>query len=351
MAFTILTGGSYTSTGASQRIPLPSAADYFKVTNITQMATNGTTCVAGEWFGSKFGAGASAANDGLRWRKAGSHAILIDTFATSTATNGFTYVTVSPFVESANISGLTMTAANPAVATQTNTYSAGDFVRLYNTTGDLTLGGMVLEISSVSGAGYTFLGLPATAANGYTALTTGFTRRISQNEAVDPQMMYITNISAASVLAVPLAGAVVSTSVDPSRYYAVGMKVHFSVPSSFGMSQINQLTGTITALNRAATTNTAAYNVVVDIDITGFTAFVAPASAGSPTAALFATFSPAGAKTSQNQTTGVYSGYDFNFQPFRTGLFTPYLLIGGGAGSAGGAANDVIDWVAYKFEN
>ncbi len=347
MAFTILDGGSFTSTGAAVKVNLPSSADYFKIVNVTQMAAAGTTCVAGEWFGPKFGAGATAANDGIRWRKAGSNAILIDTFATATATNGFTYVTSSPVVEPQAANAITaITAANPAVVTQTNTYANGDLLRIYGTTGMLQIGGMVFQISSVSGSGYTLLGLPATVTNGFaTAATAGFTRRVSTYAAVEPEFMFITNISQAIQ-------AVVSTSVDPSLYYVVGNKIHFSVPKSFGMTQIDQLTGTILAVNAvAATGNIGAYNVTVNIDSSAFTAFAFPLSTLSPTAPLFATFAPAGSQTSFNPVTLVQTGYEFLKTPFHTGQFTPYLLIGGGgAGNASGANLDVINWVSYKLE-
>lgn len=351
MPFTIITGGSFTSTGAAVNIPLPSSADYFTTTNYTQMGLTGTVCVRGEWYGSKFGVGASAANDGLRWRKAGSSAILIDKFSTSTASDGFTYYQTAPIVEAPNSSGYSSTAANPAVVTQTNTYSNGDMIRLATATGDLVLGGMQFQISSVSGSGYTLLGLPATAANGFTAVSAGVTRRISQYAAVEPQYMFITNISPGSVASPAIAGSIVSVSADPSNYYVVGMKVHFSVPASFGMKEIDQLTGTITALNVAATTNTAAYNMVVDIDSSAFTPFVFPASAASPTTALFATLSPAGASTKFNPITNTYTGYNFNLQPFHTGNFVPFMHLGAGANSPAGANNDIIEWMAYKFEN
>ena len=213
MAFTLITGNSFTSTGAAVNIPIPSSADYFKTWNITQMGLTGTVCVAGEWFGPVFGAGASAANDGLRWRKAGSSAILIDKFSTSVASDGFTYVTTVPQVEAQAPNAITaITAANPAVVTQTNTYSAGDIIQFYNTTGMLQIAGANFQISSVSGSGYTLLGLPATASNGFAAAATaGFTRRISKTLAVDPQFLFVTNISQATQ-------AVVSTSVDPSLY-------------------------------------------------------------------------------------------------------------------------------------
>jgi len=350
MPFTIITGGSFTSTGVAVNIPLPSSADYFKTWNMTQLGLTGTVCVGGEWFGSKFGVGASAANDGLRWRKAGSSAILIDKFSTSTASDGFTYVTKAPVVEAPNSSGFTSTAANPAVATQTNTYSNGDMVRLATATGDLVLGGMQFQISSVSGSGYTLLGLPATAANGFTAISAGITRRISTYAAVEPQYMFITNISPGSVASPAIVGTIVSLSADPALYYVVGMKVHFNVPPALGMKEMDQLTGTITAIDVAATTNTAAYNIVVDIDSSAFTPFVFPASAGSPTSALFATIAPAGAKTAYDPITNVYTGYNFNLQPFHSGIFLPYMHLGAGAASPAGASSDIINWSAYKYE-
>lgn len=350
MPFTILTGDTFTSTGAGVKIPLPSSADYFVTTNITQLplAPNPGVVVRGEWYGPKFGVGASAANSGVRWKKTNSSsAINIDTFATSTASNGFTYVTASPVIEAQAANAITgITQANPAVVTQTNTYSNGDIVYLYATTGMLQISGMPFQISSASGSGYTLLGLPATSGNGFAAAgTAGYTRRVSKFNAVEPEYMFVTNISQA-------AQAVVSTSIDPADHYVVGMKIHFSVPTSFGMQQINGLTGKIVAVNAvSATANIGAYNVTVDIDTTAMTAFAFPASSTMPTSQLFATFAPAGAATQFNPVTLVQTGYNFNIQPFRTGQFTPYMYLAGGAQSPAGAASDVINWVAYKFEN
>lgn len=339
MPFTIIAGDTFTSDGAAKKLNMPANPDYFKFENVTQLATNGTTCVAGEWYGSKFGAGATAANDGIRWRKAGSHAILIDTFATSTATNGFTYVTTNPVVEAQNAAAITaITAASPAVVSQAaHGYAAGDILQFYSTTGMLQISGMNFQISTVNTNDYTLIGLRA---SGFAAAATaGFTRRISKYAAVDPQYLYVTEITKAT-------SAVVRCSVDPTQYYVVGMKVRFSVPASFGMTQINGLTGKITALSAAN------YTMTVDIDSTAFTTFAFPTSASSPTSQLFATVAPAGAATQFNPTTSVQTGYDFQFQPFRTGQFVPYLLLGGGgAGNATGANGDIINWMAYKLEN
>jgi hypothetical protein len=350
MAFTILTGGSFTSAGVGVKIPLPSSADYFVTTNVTQLATTQATgvCVRGEWYGPKFGAGATAVNDGFSWVKTNdTSAINIQLFSTASAP-GFTYITSVPYVEPQSAAAITnITAANPAVVTQVNTYSNGDVLRFYSTTGILQIGGFDAQISSVSGAGYTLLGLPATAANGFAAAgTAGYTRRISTYGAVEPEFLYITNISQA-------ASAVVSTSVDPSLHYVVGMKIYFSIPASYGMTQMNGLTGTITAVNGVeASVNVGAYNLTVNINSSAFTAFAWPASTSSPTAQLFATLSPAGASTQYDPVALVTTGYNFQYQPFRTGQFTPYMFIGGGnVQSPGGNTNDVINWACYKLES
>lgn len=343
MPFTIISGDSFTSTGAGVKIPLPSSADFFTTENITQeAASNPNTVIRGRWFGKKFGSGASAAGSGIKVVK--TTADLTSAFSAGT---GFTYVDTSPVVEAQSANAITsITAVNPAVVTQTNTYSDGDILQFYSTTGMLQIAGMNFQISSSSGSGYTLLGLPATASNGFAAAATaGYTRRISKYGAVEPEFLFITNISQATQ-------AVVSTSVDPSAHYVVGMKIHLSVPYSFGMTQANQLTGKIVAVNAvSATSNIGAYNLTLDIDSSAFTAFAFPASTASPTAALFATLAPAGASTQFNPVTGVQTGYDFKVQPFRTGQFTPYMYLAGGAQSPAGANNDVINWLAYKLEN
>ena len=340
MPFTIITGGSFTSTGVAQKLVMPSSPDYMKFVNVSQMANaNATDVVAGEWYGAKFGAGATAANDGIRWRKAGSNAIEIDTFATTTATNGFTYVSTNPVVEAVNSVAITsITAASPAVVSQVaHGYADGDILQFYGTTGMLQISGMNFQISTVNANDYTLIGLRAA---GFAApATAGSTRRISKYAAVDPQFLYITEITKAT-------SAVVRTSVDPTAYYVVGMKIHFSVPASFGMTEINGLTGTITAVSAAN------YTLTVDIDSTAFTTFAFPTSASSPTATLFATLAPAGAKTSFDPNTLVTTGYNFQYQAFHTGQFTPYIVLGGGgAGNATGTSGNIINWMAYKLEN
>jgi hypothetical protein len=332
MAFTIISGGSFTSTGAGKPLPAPSSVDYAEVYNMTNLAaSNPNEVTISRWFGPKFGVGASAADSGVKTVK--TTADLTSTYASG----GFTYVTTAPVVEAQSANAITLiTQANGAVVSQTNTYSDGDILQFYNTTGMLQIAGQNFQISSVSGSGYTLLGLDS---SGFASTATaGYTRRISKYAAVEPQFLYVTNISQATQ-------AVVTTSVDPTLYYVVGMKIHFSVPYSFGMYQINQLTGTIVSVDAAT------YTVTVDIDSSAFTAFAYPASTSSPTAALFATIAPAGASTQFDPVTNVQTGYSFQYQSFRTGQFVPYLYLSGGSQSPAGANGDVINYAFYKFEN
>jgi len=336
MAFTIITGGSFTqgATAVGQKILLPSSADYFETYNVTQMAaTNPNTVIKGQWFGSKFGTGASPAGQGFKVVK--TTADLTDDFA---AGNGFTYVTTSPVVEAQNAAAITgITAASPAVVSQAaHGYVAGDILQFYGTTGMLQISGMNFQISTVNTNDYTLIGLRA--AGFAAAATAGFTRRISKYLAVDPQFLYITEITKATQ-------AVVRTSVDPTAYYVVGMKIHFSIPYSFGMYEMNQLTGTIVAVDA---TN---YTLTVDIDSTAFTTFAFPASPANPTVPLFATLAPAGAATKRDPNTFVETGYNFQYQSFHTGQFVPYMYLAAGAQAAAGAALDTVNWLAYKLEN
>lgn len=331
MPFTIVTQGSFTSTGVGVKIPVPSSADYFKVQNLTQLATTQATGrgVMFEWYKDLV-----AADNAIEWKKTNSTDALNMVLVTS---GGFTYVESAPVVEAQAAAAITaITAASPAVVSQVNTYSDGDIVRIYNTTGMLQIAGMDFELSSTSGAGYSLIGLRAA---GFAApATAGNTRRISKYAAVDPQFLYVTEITKATE-------AVVRTSVDPTRYYAVGMKVRLSVPSSFGMVEMNGLTGTITALSSAN------YTMTLDINSSAFTTFAFPASSSSPTATLFATLAPAGASTKYDPVTQVQTGYNFTLQPFRTGEFSPYMYLAAGAQSPAGSNGDVIVWQCYKMEN
>jgi hypothetical protein len=337
MAFTIVTQGTFIqpATAVTQYIPLPSGVDYFTTTNLTQMATTNATgrVVRGEWYGG----GLFADNDGLRWKKTNStSAINIDNFSTSTASNGFTYVRDFPAPQAA-LTGTTITQANPAVASVTNTYSEGDQVIIYNAVGMQQISGMAFTITSVSGSGFSLLGLDS---SGFAAPATAFSvRRISPFPPVQPQTYFITKISQAS------SGVV---TVSQAHNYVVGQCVEFSIPGSCGMVQLNNFyqPQSKPPIITAVTT----YTFTINVNTTGYTAFALPASTGSPTTQLFATVAPQGQNATFNPITSVQTGYNFLQVPFRSALFIPYMILPAGAQSPGGSASDVIAWQAYKME-
>lgn len=338
MAFTIVTQGTFTqpATAVNQIVPLPSGADYFVSTNLTQMATTQTTgrCVRGEWYGG----GLMANNDGLRWTKTNSSSAMnISNFSTATASSGFTYVTSFPAPQAA-ITGTTITNANPAVASATNTYSNGDSVVIYNAVGMQQISGMTFTLSSVSGSAFTLTGLNA---SGFSAGATAFSvRRVNQFTPVEPSFLYVTAVTQA-------AQGVVTVSQANSVY--LGQKLEFQIPGSFGMVQLNNYYQPQN-LPPVVTSIIDAYNFTINVNTTNYTAFAFPASTGSPTTQLFATCAPAGQSAQFNPITGVQTGYNFLNIPFHSGNFVPYMYLPSGVLSPAGSAGDVIVWQAYKME-
>jgi hypothetical protein len=314
MAFTLLAQYKFTSTGAGKKIPLPGDADMVRVLNYTQDATT------------------QATGRGVRfeWRKGMIDDYAIETLKTNNTnalnetivtSGGFTYVPVAPITEAVVTGGTTITQAAGAACTVTNSYANGDRIRMLGCTGMRQIAGMDFTISSVSGAGFTLLGLDS---SGFAAPGTAFTcRRISLLDAVEPRFLFITGISQA-------ASAVVTVSTTHS--YTVGDLIHFSIPSSFGMVEMNGLTGRISAIGT--------YTITVDINSSAFTAFAFPANTLVPTTPLFATLAPAGQRNT----------YDVAYAPFHSGEFTPYIWLAAGAQSPAGSTSDVIYVDVFKAE-
>lgn len=333
MALTIWNQGSFLSTGVPVNIPVPSGADYFYTFNQTRAALTSTPGVGIEF---KWFANPSFPSNGAYeiFKSAGSN-VLNGNMITS---GGFNYVTSFPQPEAA-VTGTAITNATPAVVSMVNTYRNGDNVVLYNTTGMAQIGGATFTISSVSGTGFTLLGLPAA---GFATPATAVTaRRVAPYLPVLPEFLYVSAISQA-------AQAVVTVTQDPTNVIYVGQKLVLQIPASFGMVQMNS-----NFLGRPVTVvsvNAAAYQFTIDVNSTAFTAFAWPASTASPTAPLFATVAPAGSSTQYDPLLQTYTGYNFNLQPFRSSLFLPYMNLQAGPSSPAGQAGDTIVWQVGKFE-
>lgn len=323
MSLTLIAGSSFVSTGAGQIINVSGGADYFKTVNLTQAATtaNPGVGVQFEWWQDQFTAGQA-----LEWLKTNSTNAINLTQITS---GGFTYYTAPP-LPSAPLTGTTITNANPAVCTVTNTWSNGDRVRIYNVVGMRQITGMDFTISSVSGGGFTLAGLDA---SGFAAGATSFqVVRISPVEPVAPSYLTITNISQALQAVV---------TVSTIHNYVPAMNITFFVPTSMGMYQMSGLTGTIVAVGT--------YTITVNIDSSGFSPFAFPASAASVGQQRYATLAPSGQQAYFNLSNNTQYGYNIQQAPFHSTQVFPYMYLAAGAQSPGGQTNDVIEWQAFRY--
>lgn len=333
MENTIIQQGRFTSDGTTKTLAIRSDVDWIRVYNETA-AAQGAADLASVFY---FQRGMTSGR-GLVWTKLGTVANDPVTIGQIAADGGFILVDQG---SDAAISGATAitgvtNATNPVVATgDTGNLVSGDIIRLSQTAAQRTTAdattvlGIDFQIDNVTAnTNFRIRGALATAIGGGAAAAAGSWRKVSLDGFYSPKHRFVCNISQA-------ASAVVTTTVDHG--YAVGQEVKFIVDNSlFGMTEIDGLKGTITA--------TAASTITVDIDSSGFTAFTWPTQA----LAAGQTYTPAmvvpvGMDTSQ----AISSSVDILSDATDNTTLVGVDLVGGAAGP-GGAAADVMYWVAGK---
>lgn len=273
----ILTG-TFTSDGAAFTLSLPSGYNELELTNITDLgSTAGNTNVMKAWGNSSMPAGAAIVGN----KTSGAATIAISNTITA---DGFTFLTDS--ADRANggsvaLNGTEVNRANPAVAstgTTTGLVDSVSVVRLFGTTGMLQIAGMDFTVGTIVGS--TSFQLKYLNNSGFAAdATAGTYRIINADPRYYPRHRYITAITAANP-------AVVTLSV--THGFTVGQLVRFAIPDDFGMTQMDGLLGTITAVSTANNT------ITVDIDSSAFTAFAFPTSAVAAAGVTFAHVVPVG---------------------------------------------------------
>jgi hypothetical protein len=310
---TIIQQGRFTGTGNAVDLVLRSDIDWLRVYNTTVLAAGGAaTGVEFQWL-----RGFPAAAQILYTKLAADDSIT----ATYATTGGFTLIDTSdqtPAALNTTVSAVS-TAATPLVsATSTAGLSNGDIVRMINVAGAQQLGGMDFTIGNLVANTQFELSYMAQLGG---AGTTGSFRRIPYDPIYYPRRRFISTITQA-------ASAVVELTV--THGYTVGQEVRFLVPAAYGMTEMNNLTGTITAV----ATNT----VTVDIDSSAFTAFAFPATAAVPfTPAVMVPVGEAAEESYVNLLDDATTN---------TGYIG--IQLAAGTTSPAGALNDVIYWVAGK---
>lgn len=287
----IIAGGSFTSDAsvARQVVQINERPDLIWVRNRTAWGDDAAETSVESWW--RYG---MAQDSAQTVDQAVTSGILSSEAVTA---NGFrVYNTAQPPTYAANtISAISN--ANPAVATvdsSTGSINVGDVIRVTNSTGMLQIAGYDFSVTAVSLN--TSVTLNFDAQNEAAAATDGEIRLIIPNHMY-PRHRYIVPVG--GLLGIDQASqCVVCTSVYHD--FTVGEKVTFRVTSDFGMSEINNVVGTVVSIGNASgaaysTAIAANYNALkVDIDTSGFSAFALPASATAAAGFQPAMILPAG---------------------------------------------------------
>ena len=299
--------GSIVSTGSPVSININAGFDEFHIRNLTTLAA-GSGIVESIWY-----------------KGMNNYAGITNTLAGGTITStvitaaGFTYYDTATATIGPAYAITAISKAAPGVASSGTTPVAGQIVRIYGTTSMLQIAGMDFTVGTVA-AGVNFqLAYLTTSAFANTA-TGGYWRLLPVDYKFYPRKRYITAITQA-------ASAVVTLSV--THGYEVGEYVYFTIPSSFGMVEMNGLTGQITAIDTTANT------VTLNINSSAFTAFAFPTSATAAAGSSFANMAPAG-----------------EVATLLDGAITDSGARGITLGSAiCGTAGDVMEFWAYRSES
>lgn len=312
---TIIQQGRFTSTGVAKTLILRSNVDRLEIFNSTIAAADQTTAVGVEYFWQR------GFSTGAMWEYKKSNAAAAANLSVFATSGGFTLIDSSNQTPGAAVVLTAVSSASPPVVTtaSTSALATGDTVRIINATGGQQLGNVPFHITVINATTFSL-----TYMSTIVAATTGTYRVVPFDPLFAPRYRFATAITAAS-------SAVVTTSM--LHEYVVGQKIKMVVPSAFGMTEMDGLTGTITAVSTSTFT--------LDIDSSAFTAFVFPLTAAATFSSALAV--PAGEDTAQAllSSSNVLGGATKN-----TGYIG--MSLANGTNSPAGVTSDVIYWVAFK---
>ena len=318
---TIITQGSFTSTGAAQLIPIRSDVDWMTVFNWTEFALAAGAKTQNHGFRYYWQRG-MAANTGLMDYYTTNGAATVGTLATAT---GFTLYDTSVNNPLGAVATTGYAGANPPVITTGSTaglVAAQSIVRLSGMAAAPTLCG--IDFLVVNLVANTSITLP-TLANAVAAGGAGFYRVIPYNPLFYPRNRIVCNVTAA-------ANPTVTTNVPHG--FTIGQTVRFVVPAVNGMVELNGLTATVLT---TPTVNT----FTMSTSTVGFTAFAWPLIAVSPNS--IAQVVPVG------ETANATYANLLDDATLNTGEIG--IILAGGLTGPAGSNGDLIYWVAGKSFN
>ena len=330
--YTEILRGSFTSTGANKYIPLVTDVDWMNVVNWTTTNAGPAVNTATSFYWQR----GLADQDGFVTMYNASGNFLINATSSGLTVPGFSLYNSS---DNPLLSPVTVTACTSAspivVSTGTTTgLAAGDIVRLISTVGATQLDGIDFEIGAVTPStsftlNNTFSTMITTASSpGANAAY----RKLKYGYMWSPNKRYITKITK---------GASTIVTMSVSHPYKVGEKVRFRIPqvrgsAAWGMTELDGMVGTITAIN--ASDGTYTNTITVDIDSSAFTTFVWPATTIDRFTAATVCLVGENANTLSATTS------DDNVM----NVSERGIILYAGAMAPAGVASDVIYWTAGK---
>ncbi len=351
--------GYFTSTGAAKVISFASTVNYMWVYNYTQIAGAAAVGVQYYWqYGMPQGGG-------LIYTVTATPAITLTALA---AGSGFTAFNNSVVTRGPAVALTAITAANPPVVSSGTTPTVGSIVTLSNLTsgggagfGQRQIAGMDFTVTAVN-AGVSFTIGNISLLNS-TATTAGSWRLVSSDPEFYPRVRQITWITESGVGAtspVPAGTTRIYTSV--THGYLVGQKINLEFPGGSAVwgnyAALNNVVATITAINTPRNGGLGEpnnggvdNNFDINVDSTGFGAWNVFVPLGGNQSFLANTQFPQGPALCIPF--GEDTAYAQSIVPPANVLADSFdnvsvngILLAGGAGTPGGAAGDLMCWVA-----
>lgn len=263
---TILQQGNFVSTGNDYTLKIRSDVDFMHVYNWTRTNAGIVAATGIEWYWQRN----MPVDDGIvkGWSVAGGNPWLVAT-CQGLLSGGFTLVNSSTVLPSAGVVVTVMTnVPSPVVTTALPGVSVGSIVRVYGTAQtdvnglDFSVGAIVAGVSLTMRSALQqapgVAGVPGIAGAAVEARL--IASNVDEYNRIYPSKRVICNVTQAAV-------PTVTTLVDHSL--TVGQQVRVNIPAICGMTELNGQIATVVAV-------TAVNTFTIDIDTTGYTAFVYP---------------------------------------------------------------------------
>lgn len=279
--YSFLATGTYVNaaTALPTSVPLNDRPDFFMVRDVTNWGANGAGSFTAIPALESWICLLAMANGS--YRQLGQVAVATTAASlqvTAGTTNGFTFIDTSNPPTFAPLAATAINTTTWVVSmTNTGTIQVGDWVRVLNPTGAQQAGGIIGQVTAVTANTSITLGYIATAvtagvsftANATTSSILKFYR--SRFYPKELQVMYITQAAQAVVY------------FAEANDFTPGEMVDFNIPKQYGMTQLSFLTRLSRGPARvlSVTNSTTQSSITLDLDTTGFTAFVYPTSAAS----------------------------------------------------------------------